>query len=316
MDAVLRDLGRWDWTPVDQDQDGRLDLFSYADRGMLPQIPPAAFWRNEDDGFRDVAAEWALDTEASAMGHGAADFNGDGRLDHCVTDVNDTLTCLMSAGLDDTFYEAGAALGLVADRTQHPAWQCHGDDTGMQTWVGWGLELIDLDNDGHLDAAATGAPTPNSGDPLASNASLFQPHWLWRGQPDGSFKSSFSGGFLAEEWAWGLASADLDGDGTRELITAPWQGAPEVWDNGCSAGHWLELHVDAPGATVEVTAGGRTWLSLVPTAKGGGQSPAAVHVGLGTIDTVDEVVVRWPTRAVTTLFSIEVDETTWIHQPR
>ena len=48
----------------------------------------------------------------------------------------------------------------------------------------WGLALIVLDNDVHLDAAATGAPPPAGGDPQHANAYSSQPRGLWQGQSD------------------------------------------------------------------------------------------------------------------------------------
>jgi hypothetical protein len=67
-------------------------------------------------------------------------------------------------------------------------------------------------------------------------------------------------------------------------------------------GHWLgvravdpKLKRDAMGAEVIVRAGGRTFVGLVnPAGSYLAASDPRVHFGLGTIDRVDDVTIRWP----------------------
>jgi hypothetical protein len=74
-------------------------------------------------------------------------------------------------------------------------------------------------------------------------------------------------GFHSLAWGYGLVSADLFGDGHRELVVGRAEGLPEVWDNPCGAGSWLEIrlegagaNLDGVGAQVELWAGGRRQL--------------------------------------------------------
>jgi hypothetical protein len=284
----------------DRDLDGDTDLLSWSDRADAMQSSlGAAFWRNDRVELVNDAPELSADTQASAMGAASADLNEDGLPDYCVTDIADRLTCLLSDGRG-TYYEAAAALGLTVDRRAHPAWP--GEDGGRDVYTGWGLEFVDLDNDGRLDAASTGSIVSLAQRFDAPLVSAFQPHWLWRGDGTGRFTSDAETDFgQGTTWAWGMASADLDGDGARELITAPWSGRPEVWDNPCTAGASLEIslrdvgqNVHALGATVIVRDGDRTWQRTVGSMDGGGQSPATLHFGLGDRARVDEVEVIWP----------------------
>ncbi|MEC8422374.1 MAG: VCBS repeat-containing protein, partial [Myxococcota bacterium] len=142
-------------TITDRDLDGDVDLLSWADRAdAMPDAPAAAFWRNDGGVLINDAMDIGADTIASAMGAGIADLNEDGRPDYCVTDISDRLTCLMSDG-NGAYYEGAAALGLEVQRTAHPAWP--GPDNIRDVYTGWGLQLVDLDNDGFLDAASTGS---------------------------------------------------------------------------------------------------------------------------------------------------------------
>lgn len=288
----------------DRDQDGDLDLFAWSDRAGIGSIPLAVTWRNagQENGvvvLVEDAEEINADSPASAMGHAGADLNGDLLPDYCVSDTAEVLTCLLSDGLGG-YYEAGRAMGLTAERAEHPLYP--GDEEArFDTWVSWGVVMVDLDNDGQLDAAATGAPLPAMGDVIDTPTPLFQPTWLWRGAA-GGFDDGLDGGLVTDTWAWGMATADLDGDGTREVIMASASGRPEIWDNPCSPGHWLEIALEAPdgnvhgvGATVIVTtADGRQRLQEVPSLTAGGQSPAALHFGLGDETTVVDIMVRWP----------------------
>lgn len=162
-------------TFTDRDLDGDVDLISWADRAdALRRYPAAAFWRNDRGVLVNDAPELRADTDASAMGAATGDLNEDGQPDYCVTDIKDRLTCLLSDG-GGAYYEAGAALGLVVDRPRHPAWP--GPDEGRDVFTGWGIELVDLDNDGHEDVAVTGSPVSILLDLAQPDVSAFQPHW-------------------------------------------------------------------------------------------------------------------------------------------
>ena len=290
-------------TFTDRDQDGDVDLWSWSDRADVMQAAPgAAFWRNDAGTLINDAAEISANTRASAMGYASYDLNGDGRFDYCVTDIADQLVCLLSDG-QGGYYEGGAALGLTVDRSLHPGWQGIPSDVEPRAiYTGWGLVLADLNNDSHVDGAATASIVSQVLSLDQPVVSPFQPHWMWRGLGDGTFQTDLSAGFgQATAWAWGLAQADLDGDGSLELIAAPWQGRPEIWNNPCTQGRALQVSLDAGaanrrgvGATVIVRADGRQWQQEVGSAAAGGQNPSRLHFGLGDRQSVAEVVVRWP----------------------
>ena len=289
---------------TDRDRDGDLDLFAPSDR-PIEDFPPAAFYRNDgldQEGkpiLIDTAPEQDADLTVSAMGLAVQDLNQDGLPDYCMSDVSFQLSCLRSVkdangGLEG-YVEVADALGLSADLSAHPARppdydeKLAGGDFAGTIWVSWGLAMLDVDNDGLLDAAATAGPTPDSGTPYESHLQGFQPDWFWQGQADGTFVSTTpSGGWGALAWNYGLVTADFDGDGYRELVVGGLGLPPAFWSNPCGAGRWLEVdlvgtldNAEAYGARVEVETSEGTQLQEMHNLLAVGQSDSSLHFGLG-----------------------------------
>ncbi|MGH9360663.1 MAG: ASPIC/UnbV domain-containing protein, partial [Thermoanaerobaculia bacterium] len=101
----------------------------------------------------------------------------------------------------------------------------------------------------------------------------------------------------------GIGMADLDGDGLLDLYqTNAGQAALLFRNVSPRPGHWLGLELagtrsnrDAIGARVVVRAGAESWLREV---NGGNayasQSTTRLHFGLGAVEKVEAVEVRWP----------------------
>jgi len=128
------------FTDVDGDHDQ--DVFIPSDLG-----PPSTLWVNDADGFTERAPELGTDIVMAAMGVDAADLNGDGLLDYCMTDVGPP-RCLQSHA-SGMYLEPGPGLGLTPS-----AWV---ETAGT---VGWSIEFADLDADGNLDWRSPPAPSP------------------------------------------------------------------------------------------------------------------------------------------------------------
>ena len=282
-------------TFTDQDNDGDLDLFVPYDRIGQLDASPHALYRNDGvdaDGVlvvQSVAPELGMNVVNSAMGLDHADFNEDGLLDYCSTDTG-PVSCLVSS--PDGYIESGVALGLSpAALADSPSWS------------GWSIELVDLDGDGWMDAPVPAAP------PLghAPGWDQPQPDAFFAGQPGGTFvEVSDAIGFNDDAKHYGLVTADLDGDGWREMVVSGNDGRPELWLNRCGAGAWVAFALEAPapnalgwGARLEIEAGGRSWVKEVWNVKGLAQGSPRVHVGLGEIESVDSLWVRWPDGATT-----------------
>ena len=105
---------------------------------------------------------------------------------------------------------------------------------------------------------------------------------------------------------------DLDNDGDLDIVTNEFNSAPQILVSNLSertAIHWLKVKLtgtasnrDGLGATVHVTAGGRT-LTKYNDGKSGylSQSSLPLYFGLGDAQKIDRVEVLWPSGRKQTL---------------
>jgi hypothetical protein len=96
---------------------------------------------------------------------------------------------------------------------------------------------------------------------------------------------------------------DFNNDGRLDFYEGNARQPSQLYLNTTeNAGHWLELRLqgtranrNAIGARVYVKAGGESWLREI---NGGNayssQSSFRLHFGLGAVDRIDEVEIRWP----------------------
>jgi hypothetical protein len=282
---------------TDRDGDGDQDILIGSDIGG--PFPPSAFYRNDGPGDGSAptlvndAPALGADLAMSAMGVAVHDLNQDGTLDYCMTDVG-PLRCLLSDG-EGAYVESGLYLNLQAEEAERP-----------DLWSGWSLEMVDLDNDGALDAVATGGdpePEQEEANGQENNPSSYDhPDSLWRGQPDGRFEDVTSAaGFGHTDNHFGMAAADFDGDGFRDIAIFGSDGPPLYWANRCGSGAWLEVELvgsppntEAYGARVSMTAAGRTWIQELTNLRTKGQGPSRFAFGLGDVDRIDRLTVLWP----------------------
>jgi hypothetical protein len=239
----------------------------------------------------DEAAARGAALEMAAMGIDSADINGDGLLDYCISDIGPP-RCLLSDSFG-SFIESSLALGIT------PA-----EWIGLEGTVGWSLELVDLENDGILDLVQVSGPDTGA----AMDGNMDFPDLIWQGQADGSYEDrSESLGFADLHPHYGLAAADLDGDGSLDLVTSGPGDRPRVYMNSCRSRSWLEVQLvgtagnsEGFGARVEVSAGGTTRVRELYNLRAQGQSPARLHFGLGEAEQIDSITVRWPDGESTT----------------
>lgn len=122
------------------------------------------------------------------------------------------------------------------------------------------------------------------------------------------------------------AVADYNNDGFLDIYTAfmkkfienskhqmiPLSIPSQLFHNKGNKNHWLEIDLvgvvsnrDAVGATIYVTAGGKTQLREVT---GGnhraGQDMKRVHVGLGKNKTIDEIKIIWPSGCISSMHNV------------
>lgn len=270
---------------VDLDDDGALDLYVV---NHMPIYRTNRLLYGNGDGTFIPAPEAGADIFTSGMGLGIGDLGNDGLPDLLVSGWNQ-LDVLESTG-ERSFVSTAKARGLLPDEEQARV-------------VAWGNEFADFNNDGLLDAVVVFGQAEEEIETGESNPPD-EPDGLWVQSTDGTFSQ------VADEWGVAdqgngraVAAVDFNGDGWLDLVTQGHKEPPRMWRARCGSATWLEVLLEgsapntgAVGARVTVSAGDHTFRRWT-TAMGTGLQtslPPEVHFGLGEIEHVDRLEVRWP----------------------
>jgi hypothetical protein len=285
----------------DLDDDGWPDIFVAND--SVPNL----WFRNRRDGtFSEQALVSGLAVsgdgrEQAGMGADAGDYNGDGRLDVIVTNFTDDY---------NTLYENGGQ-GVFADVT-HAA----GLGVAALPYMGWGVGLVDMDNDGLLDLFVANGHVHPAADRSGLGSRFLQRKLLFRNRGDRRFEpvaAARGDGLLIEKSSRGAAFGDYDNDGDIDVLVVNLNDRPTLLRNETRGGGWVTLQLrggasnrDGIGAKIRVTAGGRTQVREV---RSGGSylshNDMRAHFGVGATSRVAPVEIRWPSGLVQTIAELD-----------
>ena len=285
---------------ADLDDDGRVDLFVAND------MSPAYLWRNMGDmRFEEVgqAAGLAVNADGQAMagiGVACGDVDGDGRLDVVQTNFFGEATRLYRNLGGGLFTDVTTASGL---------------EVSSRDRLGFGVALVDLDDDGFLDLATANGHV-NDGTPRFPHAMRAQ---VFRGLERGRFRdvTDSSGASLSvERLGRGLASGDIDGDGRVDLLLLG-QNEPLAYLRNESRrdGRFLSLRLEGrvsnrDGVGARVIVSGAFERKVLQRVGGGSYQSAPgpwLHVGLGKSTEPVQVEIRWPSGRVDRFDRLHVD---------
>jgi enediyne biosynthesis protein E4 len=275
---------------LDFDDDGWPDIYVACDSTS------SILYRNNHDGtFTDVAvlagAAFNEDgMEQAGMGSTVGDYNGDGRLDIFKTNFSDDTSTLYANRGDGTFDDSTFAAGL-----------------GLNTkYLGWGTMFFDFDNDGWPDLLLVNGHVYPEVDKQHLGSDYQEPRILYHNLGNGKFEdiSANSGpGITEPKSSRGMATGDLWNDGRISAVVSNMNAAPSLLVNQTRYGnHWIAIETkgtksnrDGLGAKIRVKAGSRI---LVDEVRSGSSyisnSDRRVHFGLGAVDKVDWIEIRWP----------------------
>jgi hypothetical protein len=190
--------------------------------------------------------------------------------------------------------------GLFEDQSEQTG-------VGPATWkaLSWGAAFADFDNDGDLDLAIANGHIYPQVDRHPEIVGTFAQRNLLLENRGGTFHdvtAAAGPGFEVTLSSRGLAVGDYENDGDLDLLISNLDAPPSLLRNDGLIGAWLVVVAEGPnggvappGTRVVVRAGGRTYRRDVAAGDSYMSShDPRVHVGLGTAEQADEVMVIWP----------------------
>jgi len=226
----------------------------------------------------------------AGMGVAVGDYDRNGTMDVLKTNF---------AGDTSTLY-SNSGQGFCEDKT-------FASGMGVHTrWLGWGAALVDLDNDGWLDAFLVNGHVYPEVAQIKTEAAYKQRKVVYRNLGGGRFEEvgeRLGPPAATPKAGRGAAFGDYDNDGDVDVLVNNVHDTPDLFRTETTAGnHWLAARLvgtksnrSAIGARVRCDAGGVTQWQEV---RGGGsyasQNDLRVHFGLAGAATVDRLWVRWP----------------------
>ena len=275
----------------DYDNDGNMDVFVANDR------TPDRLYRNNTDGtFTDVALRSGVGLSEkgvaeSSMASVFGDFDNDGFFDLVITNFHDEPNRVYKNDGDGFFSDVTYQSGIGSQ--------------GL-SYLSWGADFADLDNDGHIDLFIANGHIDENIAEVRPSLTYAQPNQLFRNCGDGTFEdvSNQSGeGLLLKKVSRGVAFGDYDNDGDIDILVTNSNQTPDLLRNDTTnQNHWLVFEIigtqsnrDGIGTRIQVVASGKSQIREV---KSGGSYPShsdmRLHFGLGGAVAADLVEIRWP----------------------
>lgn len=292
---------------ADVDGDGLVDLYVAND------TTADYLWRNLGDfRFEDVAFSSGVACNAdgafqAGMGTACGDVDGDGLPDLLVTNFYGEGTTFFKNLGGGMFGDTSASIGLTA---------------ASRYLLGFGIALLDANNDGALDIATANGHVNDD----RPDYPYDMPATLLLGNARGRLIDVTQE--VGPSWATprvsrGLATGDLDNDGRVDVVLLP-QMSPMAYlhNRTQTGGHFVTFQLvgtqsnrDGIGAVVTVEAGGKTQRAW---RVGGGSfqssSDPRLRFGLGDRSHLERVEVRWPSGQVDRFPSVAADRAYWLRE--
>jgi len=296
---------------ADYDRDGRIDLFVAND-----SMPEFLFHNKGDGRFEEkgLFSQVAVDEDGrtyAGMGVDFEDFNNDGLPDLVVDNLANQMYAIYQNAGDGTFTYTTRATGMGRISMLHS---------------GWGLRLMDYDNDGWKDLLIAQGHDLDTIELTSPQLRYREPMLLARNTGHGFVDvSAASGSVFHEAWAArGLATGDLDNDGRIDAVVSTNDGSAHVIRNETKTeNHWLTLKLvghksnrDAIGALVKMTTSRGAQVVTVSTASSYlSSSDKRVHFGLGPEPVAGTLEIHWPSGISQLLKDVRADQILQVDEP-
>ena len=288
---------------ADTDDDGWPDVFVANDTMPNFRFHTAGRMRFAESALVSGVALAADGTARAGMGIDAGDYDGDGRLDLVITNLDFEMHTL----------HRGLERGLFA-------YTAIESGIGYPTlpFVGFGVAFLDYDNDGRLDIASANGHILDNAAQFRAGSTYRQRKLLFRNTTGRRFAEvgrSSGAAFAAERVGRGLATGDIDNDGDLDLLVTNNGEPAELLRNDRAGGHALLVRLRGPngnpdgiGARIRVTATTSTQVRVVKAGSSYlSQNDLRAHFGLGDAVRADRVEVRWPSGRVEVVPAMPAD---------
>jgi hypothetical protein len=291
--GILKPGPRYSITAVSYDfnNDGWPDIYVAVD-----SEPSILFQNNHDGTFTDVAVAAGCaysenGHEQAGMGVGVADYDCDGWFDIFKTNFADDTCNLYHNNGDGTFTDVTFASGIGVNNR----------------YVAWGCGFVDYDNDGWADIFQVNGHVYPEIDARAIGQNFKNPRLVYKNLRDGKFKdvsTEMGPGVLEHYSSRGAAFGDYDNDGDIDVVVLNLNETPSLLRNdGGNANNWIKIKLlgtecnrTAIGARVRVMTGKHTQMDEITSGTSVmSQSDLRLHFGLGKVQIIDLIEVKWPT---------------------
>jgi predicted NUDIX family NTP pyrophosphohydrolase len=274
---------------TDINNDGLMDLFVANDTVQNFLFANRGKGKWDEIALASEVGFSANGTPRSGMGVDAADFDGDGKQDLFVSNVDQEMFSLYRNDGNEFFSDVAAP---------------HGVAQATRLLSGWGLKFFDYDNDGLVDLFLANGHPDDMIEKYSQQVRYKEPLLLFHHNGTKLTNVSEQAGpaFTKTFPARGLAVGDYNNDGRIDVLIGNNGGAPLLLKNNVSGNHWLGVKLqgtacnrDAIGATITWSAGGMKRSRY----KSNGGSYLSSHdmrdvLGLGAAVKVEWLEIKWP----------------------
>jgi enediyne biosynthesis protein E4 len=295
---------------LDYNGDGWPDIL------LANDTQPNKLYLNKQNGTfeeRGVPAGIAFSEDGVAragMGVDAADYDRSGHPSIIITNFANQMLSL--------YHNEGN--GLFVDEAPR-------SEVGHATLVtlGFGCFFFDYDNDGWPDILVADGHIENEIEKVQKRVSYAEPPHLFRNLGGGKFQevtASLGPAFAAPRVARGAAYADIDNDGSLDVLMTTNGGRVYLFHNEGGANHSLRIKLkgtksnrDGIGAVVHVTSGSaKQWQMLRSGSSYLSQSELVLTFGLGKGTKADSIEVGWPSGQTDKLSNIDAGQTVTVEE--